>query len=449
MVKFMVTSDNHLGYNETHHICGNDSFETFEEILNLAKEENVDFVLQGGDLFHENKPSRNTYNKTIQILRKYIDEKKENNIIHAIHGNHDDPSGFNSVSPMDILHSTGTVNYFGKALNMNKIEVEPLIINQNNVRIAVYGLGYIKDRRLYRMLMDDKVVFKKDVLANIHILMVHQNRVFRKDSYWPENKIPAWMNLVIFGHEHLSEIVRTNDFSLIQVGSSVRTSLSLDEAGDKFAYFVEIDESSHVLNISRKTLKSVRPFKMETIKVTTNQEIIDHIEEIMEDFSRSRILSKKLPLLRLRIEAPDFTVLNKGAYERMVEGKIANPKEFLRLYLSRKKKEEKEQNNCYNENVSNAHNAVTFESIYTNKLEEAGLSITSKTMFTDALKTFLDKNDKEAFSNEINKNTQNIMRQINFEEIGTENIEEVVKRACEKFSEDAKREKKTVEEYFE
>lgn len=31
----------------------------------------VDFVLLGGDLFHENKPSRATLVRTIEILRKY------------------------------------------------------------------------------------------------------------------------------------------------------------------------------------------------------------------------------------------------------------------------------------------------------------------------------------------------------------------------------------------
>jgi lysyl-tRNA synthetase class II len=31
----------------------------------------VDFVLLGGDLFHENKPSRSTLVKTIEILRRY------------------------------------------------------------------------------------------------------------------------------------------------------------------------------------------------------------------------------------------------------------------------------------------------------------------------------------------------------------------------------------------
>jgi len=31
----------------------------------------VDFILLGGDLFHENKPLRSTLVKTIEILRRY------------------------------------------------------------------------------------------------------------------------------------------------------------------------------------------------------------------------------------------------------------------------------------------------------------------------------------------------------------------------------------------
>src|SRR5690606_21938652 len=48
-----------------------DTFVTVEEILSIAKEKNVDFVLLGGDLFHDNKPSRDTLHRTIEIFRKY------------------------------------------------------------------------------------------------------------------------------------------------------------------------------------------------------------------------------------------------------------------------------------------------------------------------------------------------------------------------------------------
>lgn len=49
----------------------NDSFETFEEVFKLAQEAKVDMVLLGGDLFHDNKPSRSTLVKCLDILNRY------------------------------------------------------------------------------------------------------------------------------------------------------------------------------------------------------------------------------------------------------------------------------------------------------------------------------------------------------------------------------------------
>ena len=59
--KFLVSTDTHLGYKSTHPIRHNDSFEAFEEVLDRAIALNVDFLLLGGDLFHEINPSQVNY----------------------------------------------------------------------------------------------------------------------------------------------------------------------------------------------------------------------------------------------------------------------------------------------------------------------------------------------------------------------------------------------------
>jgi hypothetical protein len=58
ILRMMVATDNHLGYMETDPVRKEDSFVAFEEIFKVAKDHGVDCVLLGGDLFHENKPSR-------------------------------------------------------------------------------------------------------------------------------------------------------------------------------------------------------------------------------------------------------------------------------------------------------------------------------------------------------------------------------------------------------
>ena len=106
-LRVLVATDCHLGYMEKDEIRRFDSFQAFEEICSLAEQKKVrrssilcvfisippvrsvvdrplfvchdwdetdsqvDFVLLGGDLFHENKPSRSTLVKTIEILRRY------------------------------------------------------------------------------------------------------------------------------------------------------------------------------------------------------------------------------------------------------------------------------------------------------------------------------------------------------------------------------------------
>lgn len=89
--------------------------------------------------------------------------------IFTIHGNHDYPSNdFGKISVCDLLHASNYVNYFGKHLNLTdkgqkKIVVKPIIFQKNKLstRLAIYGLGFIKDAKLHRMLQENLVIFEE------------------------------------------------------------------------------------------------------------------------------------------------------------------------------------------------------------------------------------------------------------------------------------------------
>ncbi len=70
-LRIMITTDNHLGFEINDAIRGNDSFNTMEEIFQMAREHKCDMILFGGDLFHDNKPCQRTMYKTQQLFRKY------------------------------------------------------------------------------------------------------------------------------------------------------------------------------------------------------------------------------------------------------------------------------------------------------------------------------------------------------------------------------------------
>lgn len=424
-------SDNHLGFNETDRIRGNDSFNTFEEILRYIKSENVDLVLQAGDLFHYNKPSQNTYYKTFQLLKKYITSNNKNinfqnipkfsNIpFLAIHGNHDDPSGFNTISPMDILHASGFIHYFGKFKTLDHIEIEPIIFKSNDINIAIYGFGYIKDRKLFKLINSNEITYKKLEGKYYNILIVHQNRTFRENEYFPEECIPSWFDLVIFGHEHSSEKFTSSHFDIIQVGSSVRTSLCEYEKGDKFVYFLEIiNNQSH---ITRKKLETVRPLYIDTLKLDDE----DHNKKIHEVIQKILIIIKQtnttlLPLLRIRVECSKKYLINKYDLDTYVDGKIANMKDYLKIIKRYKTKE----NNVTIPQV----NQTTFIDIFHQMLTFFPMKIIDNYVLADSITQFLQKEDKNIFSEIIEKNKQSILKYIDIKNIGLENIDDIINKA--------------------
>ena len=119
--EILFASDVHLGFGSKDAVRGQDSMRTFEEILNLGRERGVDFVLLGGDLFHQSSPPKNVMDGAIRALRKYCLGEKKTNFdlsgdlngscsslnfkdahlkvalpVFTIHGVHDDPSGRHS-----------------------------------------------------------------------------------------------------------------------------------------------------------------------------------------------------------------------------------------------------------------------------------------------------------------------------------------------------------------
>jgi len=52
-------------------ILADDTFNTFEEVLQLAVKHKVDFILLAGDLFHINQPSVASLERCISLLRTY------------------------------------------------------------------------------------------------------------------------------------------------------------------------------------------------------------------------------------------------------------------------------------------------------------------------------------------------------------------------------------------
>lgn len=231
---------------------------TFEEILSVAKERSVDFILLAGDLFHHNKPSRKTLHSTMQLIRKYcfgdksvpfqfISNPSENfshcsfagvnyedpnyNVaipVFSIHGNHDDPAGDGNLCALDLLSVAGLVNYFGKVLfcfpnynmtfifiltimhvldfqctDMENVKISPVLLQKGETKLALYGIGSMKDDRLHRLMRSGQVTLlcPEEPKSWFNIMAIHQNRAKHgQTNYIPEEFLDDLLNLVSNRH---------------------------------------------------------------------------------------------------------------------------------------------------------------------------------------------------------------------------------------------------------
>jgi double-strand break repair protein MRE11 len=452
----------------------------------LAKEHDVDMVLHAGDLFHENKPSRKSLYHVMRSIRQnclgekpceleMLSDASENfggifdhvnyedediNVaipVFAIHGNHDDPSGEGSFSPLDLLQASGLVNYFGRTPEVDKIAVRPVLLQKGRTKLALYGLSNVRDERLFHTWRDGNVKFfqpgtQKDEWFNI--MSVHQNHVAHTPtSYLPENFLPEFMDLVVWGHEHECLIdPRYNPemgFHVMQPGSSIATSLMPGEAVPKHVAILSVTGKEFQTETIR--LKSVRPFIMKEIVLAEEKEIKkkelwrvndnrtkitqyltkvvdDLIEEanrewleLQDDREEGDDLEVPLPLVRLRVEytAPqpgEFHVENPQRFSNNFVNKVANLNDVVQFHRKKKAATRKAKNvaEMPEESVLAEMQASTVkvDKLVKEFLTAQTLTILPQNSFGDAVTQFVDKDDKHAMEHFVNESLNNQLKHL-------------------------------------
>ncbi|XP_057540204.1 double-strand break repair protein MRE11 isoform X2 [Amaranthus tricolor] len=386
-LRVLIATDCHLGYLEKDEIRRHDSFDSFEEICSIAEEKQVDFILLGGDLFHENKPSRMTLVRAVEILRQYclndspvqfqvVSDQTVNfsnrfghvnyedphyNVglpVFTIHGNHDDPAGVDNLSAVDILSACNLVNYFGKmnlgGSGVGQITIYPILIKKGSTSVALYGLGNIRDERLNRMFQTPHAIQWMcpdaqegcQVSDWFNILVLHQNRIkTNPKNAINEHFLPRFLDFVVWGHEHECLIdpqeVTGMGFHITQPGSSVATSLIDGESKPKHVLLLEIKGNQY--RPTKIPLQSVRPFEyaevvlkdVPDIDQSDHNSILEHLDKVVRNLiekSNRKAANKadaKLPLVRVKVDYSGFMTINPQRFGQKYVGKVANPQDIL------------------------------------------------------------------------------------------------------------------------
>ncbi|PRP74445.1 DNA repair exonuclease [Planoprotostelium fungivorum] len=484
--RILVATDNHLGYLEKDPIRGNDSFITFEEILQHAKNLEVDFILLGGDMFHDNKPTRQTLYRTMELLRTYCFGNRPVNIeilsdqsinfatkfgtvnyedpnfnieipIFSIHGNHDDPAGDGGLASLDLLAVTNLVNYFGKNDNIDDVTVYPILMRKGDTKVSIYGMGNIRDERLYRTFQQKKVKLMRPIEARdewFNIFVIHQNRVAHSPkNYIHEVMLDNFLNFVVWGHEHecmiTPQISSVGKYYIMQPGSSVATALSEGESKKKHVGLLEIRGDK--FRLTPIPLKTTRPFIMEEIILSTEdvdpndteavtELLASKVEEMIEkaNSETENTLGMK-PLIRLKVEYTGFTALNPQRFGQRFVGRVGNPNEILLYYKKRsapKPKDKTDRDTVVKNLRPDPLDNVRVEDLIESFLVQSGdMQLLLESDLHLALNQFVEKGESDAISKSIlaslkqmqdhlEKNPQLVVR--NGSELDSEKILEMV-----------------------
>ncbi|KAJ2979511.1 hypothetical protein NUW58_g7181 [Xylaria curta] len=500
-IRILVATDNHVGYEERDPIRKDDSWKTFDEIMNLARTEDVDMVLLAGDLFHDNKPSRLSMYHVMRSLRKnclgmkpceleflsdanevfasafghvnYEDPDINISIpVFSIHGNHDDPSGQGNYCSLDLLQVAGLVNYYGRTPKVDEIDVKPVLLQKGQTKLALYGISNVRDERMFRNFRDHKVKwFRPNEQSTdwFNLLAVHQNHhAHTATSYLPENMLPEWLNLVVWGHEHECLIDPRHNpetgFYVMQPGSSVATSLVPGEAVPKQVAVVSVTGKD--FSVENHRLKTVRPFITSEIVLATDKRfedldrrkdnraeltrrLMDIVEEMIgeanaewESLQDDDVdeTERPRPLIRLKVEysAPEgghYDIENPQRFSNRFSGKVANTNDVVHFY--RKKTVQKRATGANELSEEAIASLAEMDSVKVAKLVEEylkaqSLKILPQAPFGDAVTQFVDKDDKHAMEQFVAESLSGQVKQMLSLEDNDEDLDSVMEKIKKK-----------------
>ncbi len=310
-MKFLHLSDTHLGYRQYGLIDREQDFwDVFEEAIDIAIDNDVDFIVHSGDFFHTSRPSNETLLRAIDTIKRLNDR---NIPIFCISGNHDRGSGTKDKSPLAILESIGL-----------KLLDEKKYLSYEGIGIA--GVKYLPKTALRKYPFKDILEKLSEIIKeDFRILLLHQefNPYFQDSNLNIYNDIPDSFNYVGLGHYHLfTEPIRRENSTIFHIGSTEYTAYnSREEDVYKRVAIVNINGDKS-LDLNFVKLEKVRPF------------IFQDIDEDNLDASIENLISK----LNSRTSEKKPVLILKGILKKKTASEIMfyikekiNEEEFLTI----------------------------------------------------------------------------------------------------------------------
>lgn len=245
------------------------TFEALKELVALALQEEVDFVLVSGDVYDVLDRSLRAQIR----FQKAVEQLAAGGIpAYIIHGNHDPEDGRAAklVWPAD-------VHFFAS----KKVETFQIVKQDRGIIAEIHGISYGSSAVTENLALQ----FKRgqDQVCQIGLLHTNVDGDPHHDNYAPCSKqdlLDAGMHYWALGHVHTRHIL--NQQPAIVYPGNIQ-GRSIRETGPRGCYLVDIDENGRA-ELAFHALDSVRWFqeKLAVTHIPTEQVLKDRLGELLD-----------------------------------------------------------------------------------------------------------------------------------------------------------------------
>ena len=243
-MKFAHMADAHLGAFSKNPKLRDLNFKAFQKAINKSIEENVDFIIIAGDLFHNPLPDMDLVKRTVEVLNK---AKSYGIPIYVVYGSHDFSAGATSL--LDVLAEAGVFYKVTKyEMKENKIRLLPVEDRKTGVKIVgMPGLTASMEVRYFTedaidMNYLEKIKGEKIFVFHTTIAELKPDYISDKNAV-PISKFPKGFDYYAGGHLHERIISKINNSSLIYPGALFGATYNdLDELSGKERGFYVVED---------------------------------------------------------------------------------------------------------------------------------------------------------------------------------------------------------------
>ena len=330
MIKFLHTADIHLGktYRTSSHEAERfeDFFRMLGSIVTVAIDEQVDFLLIGGDLFHTGQILPRTFARTIETLQPLKDAGIP---CIAVEGNHDWIHRRDSISWMEALSQMGYIRLLRPSRTgdggycFDTFDPETGAGGHMAIMgLNIYGLGYIGTQAGNHVARICEAVTTRNNLLLFHVGVWTYSPV-EIGNMQPDEALPLaeCFDYVALGHGHKSYIISTPGGRpyAYNPGAPERVNFG-EERYDKGYFIVHLEDG-----VFRHEFRPTSPRPM--LVATINLDGTENAEQALESFRRQ--ITEKLP----RTDEPRRPLIEVRLTGRVAFHPFELGRERLRLAL--------------------------------------------------------------------------------------------------------------------